>query len=131
MKRLVHEAGRDDEFLIASAATTDEEIWNDVGNPVYPPAQEKLAEHGISCSGKRACLLTKDDYTAFDYWIGMDQENLRDMRRISGGDPEGKISLLMSYAGVQRDVSDPWYTRDFEQTWQDVLAGCKGLLDIV
>ena len=125
MKDLVKKAGQEDRFQIESAAATREEI----GNPVYPPARQKLAEHGIDCSGKTARLLHRGDYEAFDLLIGMDRENLDDMRRICGGDFHGKMHLLMEYAGApNREVADPWYTRDFEATWRDVLAGCQGLL---
>ena len=125
MKDLVRKAGADTEFFIASAATSTEEI----GNPVYPPARRKLAEHGIGCAGKTARQLRREDYDRFDLLIGMDGANLRNMRRICGGDPEGKLSLLLDWAGRSGDVADPWYTGVFEATWQDVLAGCQGLLD--
>ena len=125
MKDLVRKAGADMEFFIASAATSTEEI----GNPVYPPARRKLAEHGIGCAGKTARQLRREDYDRFDLLIGMDGANLRNMRRICGGDPEGKLSLLLDWAGRSGDVADPWYTGDFEATWQDVLAGCQSLLD--
>lgn len=125
MKDLVKKAGLTSQFQIASAATSREEI----GNPVYPPARRKLAEHGISCAGKTVRQLTRADYGAYDLLIGMDQANLRNMRRICGGDPEGKIHLLLEYADRSgQEVADPWYTGDFEATWQDVLAGCQGLL---
>lgn len=124
MKDLVKRAGLEEQFQIASAATSTEEI----GNPVYPPARRKLAEHEISCAGKTARQLTRADYGAYDLLIGMDQANLRNMRRICGGDPEGKIHLLMDYTDHPGDVADPWYTGDFETTWRDVLAGCRGLL---
>ena len=125
MKDLVRKAGLENQFQIASAATSTEEI----GNPVYPPARRKLAEHGIFCAGKTARQLTRADYGAYDLLIGMDQANLRNMRRICGGDLEGKIHLLLEYADRPgQEVADPWYTGDFEATWQDVLAGCQGLL---
>ena len=108
-----------------SAATSREEI----GNPVYPPARRKLAEHGIRCDGKTARQLRREDYRAYDLLIGMDQANLRNMGRICGGDPDGKIHLLLDYAGRPgREVADPWYTGDFDATWRDVEAGCRGLL---
>ena len=125
MKDLVEKAGLAEQFEIASAATSTEEI----GNPVYPPARRKLAEHGISCAGKTARQLRKKDYDHYDYLIGMDQYNLRNMRRICGEDTEGKMSLLLEHVGVRRDVADPWYTDDFETTWQDVLEGCQALLE--
>ena len=112
------------QFYIESAATSREEI----GNPVYPPARRKLAEHGISCDGHAARQLTNADYEKYDLLIGMDRANLRDMYRICGGDFSGKLHLLMDYTKQSRDVADPWYTDDFETTWQDVLAGCQELL---
>ena len=127
MKHLVEEAGLQDEFYIASAATSTEEI----GNPVYPPARRKLAEHGISCAGKTARQLRTKDYQEFDLLIGMDQWNLRNMNRMLGGDPEGKISLLLDYTNRPGEVSDPWYTDNFEATWKDCLEGCTGLLKIL
>ena len=124
MKDLVRKAGLASQFYIESAATSREEI----GNPVYPPAQRKLAEHGISCDGHAARQLTNADYENYDLLIGMDSANLRNMQRICGGDPDGKLHLLMDYTDHLCDVADPWYTDDFEATWQDVLAGCHGLL---
>ena len=125
MKDLVKKAGLEGQFQIASAATSTEEI----GNPVYPPAKRKLAEHGIDCTGKRARQLTNADYDQYDLLIGMDQANLRNMHRICGGDFTGKLHLLMDYTDCPGDVADPWYTDDFDTTWQDVLAGCQGLLN--
>lgn len=124
MKDLVRRAGKENEFEIASAATSTEEL----GNPVYPPARRKLAEHGIDCSGKTARQLTKGDYAYYDLLIGMDGANLRNMQRICGEDHSGKMHLLMEYASCPRDIADPWYSGDFEQTWQDVEEGCRGLL---
>ncbi len=140
MKDLVKKAGLEARFHIESAATSTEEI----GNPVYPPARRKLAEHGIDCAGKRARQLRSSDYDAFDLLVGMDRANLRNMHRICGGDRDGKMHLLMEYADHRNgaaakppsrlcgdDVADPWYTNDFETTWRDVLAGCQGLLDFL
>ena len=121
MKYLVEKEGLTDQFLIESAATSTEEI----GNPVYPPARRKLAEHGIRCDGHAARQMTRSDYSRFDLLIGMDQWNLRNMERICGGDPENKIRPLLP----NKEVADPWYTGDFEATWQDVLKGCQTLLD--
>ena len=125
MKDLVCKAGIQDQFMIESAATSTEEI----GNSVYPPARRKLAEHNISCQGKTARQMTRMDYERFDLLIGMDSWNIRNMRAISGGDPEGKICMLMDYTKRPGDVADPWYTGDFEATWRDVLEGCEALLD--
>ena len=124
MKDLVNKAGIADQFIIASAATSAEEI----GNPVYPPARRKLAQHGISCAGHAARQLTAADYNRWDLFLGMDSANLRNMRRMFNGDPEGKVKALLSYAGEERDISDPWYTGNFEATWQDVNVGCSALL---
>ena len=124
MKDLVEKAGLADVFTIASAATSTEEI----GNPVYPPARRKLAEHGIRCDGHSARQLRKADYADWDLLIGMDSANFRNMNRICGGDPEGKIHLLLDYADRPGDVADPWYTGNFEATWRDVNNGCLGLL---
>ena len=124
MKDLVEKAGLKDRFHIESAATSTEEI----GNPVYPPARRKLAEHGISCAGHAARQLTRKDYDQFDWLIGMDFANLRNMRRMCGGDEQDKIHLLMDYTHRPGEVADPWYTGNFEATWQDVREGCEGLL---
>lgn len=124
MKDLLKEEGAEHLVQVASAATSTEEI----GNPVYPPARRKLAEHGIRCDGKTAQQLRRDDYARYDYLVGMDSANLRNMNRICGGDPEGKISLLMDYTDHPGDVADPWYTGDFDRTWEDVSVGCRGLL---
>ena len=126
MKDLVKKAGLEAEFQIASAATSREEI----GNPVYPPAQRKLAEHGIPCESHAARQLRNHDYEEYDLIIGMDKANLRNMYRICGGDFNDKMHLLMEYAGrPEQEVADPCYTDDFDATWRDVLEGCQGLLD--
>ena len=125
MKDLVKKAGLASQFQIASTATSREEI----GNPVYPLARRKLAEHGISCSGHAAQQLTNSDYKEYDLLIGMDKANLRDMYRICGGDFADKMHLLMDFTDHPGDVADPWYTDDFKATWRDVLAGCQGLLN--
>ena len=124
MKDLVKKAGLEEQFQIASAATSTEEI----GNPVYPPARRKLAEHGISCAGKTARQLTKADYALYDLLIGMDQANIRNMARICSGDPDGKIKRLLDFADRPGDVADPWYTGDFDATWRNVLEGCQRML---
>lgn len=129
MKDMVAQKHLAQEFLIASAATSTEEIWNGVGNPVYPPARAKLAEHGIGCEGKRAVQLQRSDYEKYDYLIGMDSANIRNMLRMLGGDPEGKVSRLLDVTESPRDISDPWYTGDFERTYRDVVAGCSALLE--
>lgn len=125
MKDLVSKAGRTDEFEIASAATSTEEL----GNPVHPGTRRELEKHGISCAGKRARQVTRADYERYDMLICADSNNIRNLRRIFGGDPEGKISLILDHTSRPgRDVDDPWYSGDFEATWRDVSEGCAGLL---
>lgn len=124
MKKLVADAGLSDQFQIDSAATSTEEI----GNPVYPPARRKLAEHGISCAGKTARQLTQRDYQYYDHLIAMDQNNIRNMMRMLGGDSDHKIDLLLNFTDNPREVADPWYTGNFDATWRDCLAGCTALL---
>lgn len=124
MKKLVDDAALSDKFEIASAATSTEEI----GNPVYPPARRMLASHGIECKGKTSRQMTSKDYDYYDLLVGMDSYNIRNMNRISGGDPEGKIHMLLDYTLRPGDVADPWYTGNFDATWRDCLEGCTGLL---
>ena len=127
MKDLVQKAGLADQFYIESAATSTEEI----GSEVYPPAKRKLAEHGIGCKGKKARQMRDNDYSRFDLLIGMGEWNIRNMTRICGGDPEGKIHKLLDYTKRKGDVADPWYTGNFEATWQDVTEGCQYLLNAI
>lgn len=126
LKDLVVKAGRLSEFHIESAATSTEEI----GNPVYPAARHKLAEHGISCKGKTARQVTRADYERFDLIICMDRANLRNIKHIIPIDPDNKISLLLDFTSDNRgnDVADPWYTGNFDATWRDCLEGCKAIL---
>lgn len=124
MKDLLKKHGLSDRVQVASAATS---TW-EIGNPVHHGTKSKLAEHGISCKGKTARLLIREDYTAYDYIIGMEQSNMTDMLEIVGGDPQGKLSLLLDWTGERRAIADPWYTHNFEATWQDVLRGCNALL---
>ncbi len=124
MKKLVDEAGLSAQFEIASAATSTEEY----GNPVYPPAKRKLSEHGISCAGKTSRQITRKDFEYYDYIVAMDGSNIRNLERMFGAENQSKVSLLMDYTNQPRNVADPWYTGDFEATWQDVNEGCKGLL---
>ena len=125
MKDLVRQNGLADKFEIASAATSREEI----GNPVYPPARRKLAEHTIGCSGHAARQMTRRDYEHFDLILGMDHANIRNIQRIAGGDPNQKLSLLLDHAGRHgQEVADPWYTGNFDAAWDDILEGCEGLL---
>ena len=130
MKDMVARAGLADQFVSDSGATSDEEIWNGVGNPVYPPARKILAEHGLSCEGKRARQITKADYAKYDLLICMERINVRYTRKIMGGDPDHKIHLLLDYTKrAGEEVADPWYTRDFVTTWKDLEEGCRGLLE--
>ena len=125
----VRRRGVENLFEVASSATSTEEILNGIGNPVYPPAKKMLAAHGISCEGKRAVQLKKEDYDKYDYIIGMEELNRSYMLRILGGDPEGKVSLLMEHTEHPRDVADPWYTGNFQKTYDDISEGIAGLLD--
>ena len=125
LKKMVKEKGLADEFEIASAATSTEEI----GNPVYPPAKRKLKEHGNDCSGKYAVQLKRSDYDRYDYFLCMDNRNIQNTLRIFGSDPEGKVSLLLSYCGERREVADPWYTDDFDTAYDDIWRGCRAFLE--
>ena len=117
------------DFYIASAATSTEEIWNGVGNPVYPPAREELVKHGISCDGKRAVQVTKADYQKYDYLICMDSNNIRNLMRIIGKDPDNKVSLLLDYTDRKgASIADPWYTGNFTATYRDIVDGLDGFM---
>lgn len=128
-KKMVAERGLSAEFEIKSSATSTEEIWNGIGNPVYPPAKAELAKHGISCDGKRAVQLQKSDYGKYDLFVGMDSANIRNMHRILGGDPDGKIRKLMDYTARPGDVADPWYSDRFDIAYRDIFEGCEALLE--
>ncbi|MBQ1272198.1 MAG: low molecular weight phosphotyrosine protein phosphatase [Clostridia bacterium] len=121
-------AGLDHRISVASSATSTEEIWNGIGNPVYPPAREELAKHGLSCEGKRAVQLQKSDYDKYDLFLVMDENNLRNIFRIFPADPQGKVRKLLDYVGGG-DVADPWFTEQFDVTYGDLLRGCKALLE--
>ena len=129
LKDMVKKRGLADRFEIASAATSTEEIWNGVGNPVYPPAKKELARHGLSCEGKRAVQLKASDYDHYDYLIGMDKMNMRNMERMTGHPAGGKMRMLLEYAGQQRGITDPWYSGEFDVTYEDVVTGCSAFLD--
>ena len=128
-KNMINKKQLQSDFYIASAATSTEEIWNGIGNPVYPPAKKELARHGISCDGKRAVQLKKSDYDKYDYLIAMEERNRRNMLRILGSDPEHKVSLLLDYTDCPGNIADPWYTGDFEITYRDIVKGCEGFLE--
>ena len=129
LKDMVARRGIADRFEIASAATSTEEIWNGVGNPVYPPARAELAKHGISCEGKRAVQLKASDYDEYDYLIGMDSMNIKNMERMTGHARGEKIHKLLEYAGSSADCKDPWYTNRFEETYRDIVTGCTAFLE--
>lgn len=124
---MITKQGIADKFSVCSSATSTEEIWGDIGNPVYPPAKVELKKHGISCDGKRAEQLKYSDYDKYDLFIGMDSRNITNMQRILKGDREGKIRKLLDYCGGG-DVADPWYTGNFQVTYSDILRGCAALL---
>ena len=125
MKDLAEKAGRQADFYVESAATSP----CNTGSPVYPPARDTLTRHGVDCAGKKARPMKRDDYGKFDLLIGMDAENIREMWRICGGDPEHKIYSLLDFTDSPGEVADPWYTGDFDATWRDVSRGCRGLMD--
>ena len=127
-KDMVQKAGLSERILVASSATSTEEIQNGVGNPVYPPARAELASHGIGCAGKRAVQLTRSDYERYDLFIGMDSANIRNMYRILGGDPQGKIRKMMDFTDRGGDVADPWYSDRFDVAYRDIYDGCVGLM---
>ena len=125
MKDLVRKAGIDARFEIASAATSREEI----GNPVHHGTRRRLAREGITVEGKRARQMTRADYAHYDLLIGMESMNVHAMTSIAGGDPAHKIYCLLDFTDRPRDIADPWYTGDFDSTYEDILAGCQGLLE--
>ena len=134
MKDIVNKQGLSDAFHIESSATHTDEIWNGVGSPVYPPARAKLREHGIGTednelgvSEKRARLTSRTDYNKFDYIIGMDSANMRNLSSLFGGDPDHKLYKMLDFTDRDGDVADPWYTGNFDATWRDVSEGCHGL----
>ncbi len=128
-KDMIEKKGLQDKFVIASSATSAEEIWGDIGNPVYPPARAELAKHGISCEGKRAVQFRKSDYEKYDCIVAMDSNNIRNIFSIIGTDPENKVHKLLEFAQSNRDVADPWYTGKFDITYRDIHEGCEALLN--
>ena len=141
MKKIAEDAGISEELTIASCATSTDEIYHGIGNPVYPPAREELRKHNISCDGKRAVQMTRSDYKLYDLIIAMDKYNVRNIKHIVGPDVDEKIWLLLDFVSCidnkepqrlsSRDISDPWYTGDFTTTYKDVLIGCQGLLEFL
>lgn len=130
-KYMIAKRGVSSLFEVSSCATSAEEIWNGIGNPVYPPAKAELAKHGISCGDKRAVQLVRSDYEKYDIIIGMDSANIRNMHRIFGGDPQNKIRKMMEYAGENGDVADPWYSGRFDIAYNDIYKGCSGLIELL
>ncbi len=128
-KDLIEKKGLQDKYYVRSSATSTEEIWGDVGNPVYPPAREELKKHGIDCSGKTAVHVTRADYDKYDLLVVMDSNNVRNLMRIIGSDPDEKVHKLLEFAERSGDVSDPWYSRDFTTCYNDILEGCQALLN--
>lgn len=124
LREKAKELGLEDTVIVASAATSEEEL----GNPVDPRAAAILHAHGIDCAEKRARQMCKCDYDAYDYLIGMDRMNVANMRRIAGGDPCGKMCRLLDFAANPRDIADPWYTGDFNAAFADICEGCTALL---
>ena len=127
-KDMIKKQGLEDDFFVASSATSTEEIYMGIGNPVYPPAKNELLLHGIKCDGKRAVQLKRSDYDRYDYFIGMDSANIRNMHIILGGDIDNKISKLLDYTDTKGDVIDPWYSDRFDIAYKDILRGCEALL---
>ena len=124
MKDLVRKAGREEQFIIASKAARRDEL----GNDTHYGTKAKLRQMGVPFEKRKATLLSKSDYDAYDYLIAMDRENVSDMLRLFGGDPDKKIHMLLEFAGLKREVADPWYTGNFDETYEDVLLGCQGLM---
>ncbi|MBQ3597697.1 MAG: low molecular weight phosphotyrosine protein phosphatase [Clostridia bacterium] len=127
-KDMVKQEGLESEFYISSSATSTDEIYQGIGNPVYPPVARELAKHGISCEGKRAVQLKWEDYEKYDLFVGMDSSNIRNMHIILKGDKQGKIRKLMDYTSRRGDVADPWFTERFDIAYRDIYDGCRGLL---
>ena len=125
LKDMIKKEGLADRFVIASAGTSREEI----GNPVHQGTRKKLAQDHISAAAKYAVQLTKEDYTTYDYLLCMDQWNINNVKRIIGHDPKHKVHLLLEYAGVKRDIADPWYTGNFDVTYDDIVQGCEAFLE--
>lgn len=127
-KDMAKKQGVCDRFFVQSAATSSEEICGTVGNPVYPPARAQLEKHGISCAGKHAVQLRKADYDCYDLFVCMDRNNVRNTLRIFGADPQNKVCKLLDFTDRGGDVTDPWYTRDFDAAYRDISVGCAALL---
>ncbi len=128
MKDMVYRQSLSDKIHIASCATSTEEIWGSVGNPVYPPARRELALHGIDAGDKRAVQLKKSDYDSYDLLVAMDDNNIRNIFRIIGSDPQGKVKKLLDFTPQGGNVADPWYNGHFDVTYNDIYKGCQALM---
>lgn len=126
-KNMVENKGMLNEFYIASSATSTEEI----GNSVYPPTRRKLMEHNISCEGKHSVQFRKDDYEKYDYIVAMDQRNITNIIRIINEDSDKKVYKLLDFSNNSKDIADPWYSGDFDTTYDEICEGCKKLLDFI
>ncbi|MBR5496562.1 MAG: low molecular weight phosphotyrosine protein phosphatase [Clostridia bacterium] len=131
LRDMLRKNGLESSFSVSSCATSTEEIWNGIGNPVYPPAREELRRHGISCDGKRAVQLKKSDYNKYDLFICMDSNNVRNAMRIFGSDPENKVCKMMDFTSRRGDVADPWYSGRFDVAYNDIYDGCMGLIESI
>lgn len=130
-KDMLEKSGLEGDVIAQSSATSDENVYRGVGAQVYPPAKRILSSHGISCEGKRAVQLRKSDYEKYDLFVCMDSSNVRNARYIFGGDKDNKIRKLMDFTSRPGNVADPWYTDDFETAYDDIVLGCKGLLEYI
>ena len=128
-KKICTDAGKQKNFIVSSSATSDEEIFRGIGNPVYPPARCMLRKAGIDCGEKRAVRLKASDYGNYDYFIGMDSANIKNMKMMLNGDPENKVSKLLEYTLRGGDVADPWYSGDFDTAYNDIFEGCSALFE--
>lgn len=132
LKSLLASRGMPQRFHIASGATSDEEIYRGVGNPIYPPARAEMERRGLPYDkNKRAYQICREDYDRYDLIVAMDNKNIRNMHLIFGGDPEGKIRRLLDYTDTPADVSDPWYSLEFDVAYDDIYRGCTALLDFI
>ena len=129
LRKMICEAHLEGEVETSSSATSREEIWGNVGNPVYPPAVRELKKHGIDPLGKRAVQLNADDYEKYDIFIAMDDNNVRNSLRIFTSDPKGKLCKLMDFTSRGGNVADPWYTDRFDIAYNDIYEGCLGVMD--
>lgn len=131
-KNMLYSGGIQDKFQVSSFATSDEEIWRGIGNPIHDGTLGIFKKYNIPYDvSKRATQLCKSDYDKYDLFVGMDFANVRNMNRIFGSDPKSKVKLLLDYASEHREVSDPWYTGDFEKTYRDIVNGCREILKML